>query len=92
MLPNVNKPSQSGAPPATAPDFEAALAELETLVERLEHGDQPLEQALADFERGVHLARSCQDALARAELRVRELTDLQTAPGADDAPGADPPA
>ena len=93
MLPNVSKqPNASAATPAT-PDFEHALAELEELVQRLERGEQTLEQALADFERGVHLARGCQEALARAELRVQELLDT---PGLADAgapptPGADAP-
>jgi exodeoxyribonuclease VII small subunit len=72
MLPDVAKHPEPAAPP---PDFEASLAELEQLVERLERGEQTLEQALADFERGVRLARTCQDALARAELRVRELAE-----------------
>ena len=39
-------------------DFEQALAELETLVERLEKGDLPLEEALRTFERGVVLTRT----------------------------------
>ena len=34
------------------PDFEKALAELEALVERLERGDLPLDEALKTFERG----------------------------------------
>ncbi|HLB85524.1 MAG TPA: exodeoxyribonuclease VII small subunit, partial [Steroidobacteraceae bacterium] len=37
------------------PDFEQALAELEAVVERLEHGELPLEQALTQFERGMAL-------------------------------------
>jgi exodeoxyribonuclease VII small subunit len=56
-----------------APDFEQALAELEAVVERLEHGDLPLEQALTQFERGMALARSCQDALKQAEQKVEIL-------------------
>ena len=41
-----------------SPDFEAALAELEGLVERLERGDLPLDEALKTFERGVELTRT----------------------------------
>jgi exodeoxyribonuclease VII small subunit len=55
------------------PDFEQALAELEAVVERLEHGELPLEQALTQFERGMALARSCQDALKQAEQKVEIL-------------------
>ena len=54
-------------------DFEQALAELEAVVERLEHGELPLEDALKQFERGVELARSCQTSLKAAEQRVEIL-------------------
>ena len=57
----------------SAPDFEQALAELEAVVERLEHGELPLEEAVTQFERGIALARSCQDALKQAEQKVEIL-------------------
>ncbi len=53
--------------------FEAALEELEGIVERMEDGDQNLERSLADFERGVRLARQCQKALDEAEHKVEIL-------------------
>jgi exodeoxyribonuclease VII small subunit len=56
-----------------APDFEQALAELEAVVERLEHGELPLEDALKQFERGIELARSCRAALKQAEQKVEVL-------------------
>ena len=56
-----------------APDFEQALAELEGLVERLEHGDLPLDEALKAFERGVALTRSCQASLQAAQQKVEIL-------------------
>ncbi|MGQ0384575.1 MAG: exodeoxyribonuclease VII small subunit [Gammaproteobacteria bacterium] len=59
--------------PAT-PDFEAALAELEQIVQRLEQGDLPLEESLRQFERGVALTRSCQKALRQAEQKIRVLS------------------
>ncbi|WP_323845453.1 exodeoxyribonuclease VII small subunit [Microbulbifer magnicolonia] len=55
--------------------FEEALEELEQLVERLEAGDLPLEEALADFERGVKLTRECQQKLASAEQKVKVLME-----------------
>lgn len=61
-------------------DFEAAMHDLEELVERLEHGDLPLEESLAAFERAVTLTRSCQTALKAAEQRVEIL--LKKAGGA----------
>jgi len=56
-----------------APDFEQALAELEGLVERLEHGDLPLDEALKVFERSVALARQCQASLQAAQQKVEIL-------------------
>ncbi len=61
------------------PDFEALLAELETLVERLEHGDLPLDEALKTFERGVALTRQCQSALKAAQQKVRNPAASVTA-------------
>ncbi len=55
------------------PDFEAALAELESLVERLERGDLPLDEALKTFERGVELTRHCQGSLKAAQQKVEIL-------------------
>jgi exodeoxyribonuclease VII small subunit len=54
-------------------DFEQALAELESLVERLEKGDLPLEEALRTFERGVALTRHCQASLTAAQQKVEIL-------------------
>ncbi len=56
-----------------SPDFEQALAELEQLVQTLEHGDLPLDEALRRFERGVELTRHCQGALKAAQQRVEIL-------------------
>ncbi len=55
--------------------FEDALAELEELVQKLETGEQPLEESLAQFERGVALSRFCQQSLSEAEQKVRQLVD-----------------
>jgi exodeoxyribonuclease VII small subunit len=55
------------------PDFEQAMTELEALVERLERGELPLEEALKQFERGVELTAACQAALKSAEQKVEIL-------------------
>ena len=67
--------SKSASTPATAatPAFEAALAQLESLVSRLESGDLPLDEALRTFEQGVRLTRECQSALAAAQQKVQQL-------------------
>jgi exodeoxyribonuclease VII small subunit len=53
--------------------FEAALNELDAIVNELESGDIPLEDALKKFERGISLARSSQLKLTQAEQRVEIL-------------------
>jgi exodeoxyribonuclease VII small subunit len=67
--------SKSASTLATAatPAFEAALAQLEALVSRLESGDLPLDEALRTFEQGVRLTRECQSALAAAQQKVQQL-------------------
>ena len=58
-----------------AADFETALAELEALVEKMEQGDLTLDESLKQFERGVQLTRSCQQALQEAEQKVQVLLE-----------------
>lgn len=60
-------------------DFEHSLAELEALVERLEHGDLPLDDAMKSFERGVALTRQCQAALKAAQQKVEILLNNSSA-------------
>jgi len=55
-------------------DFEKSLAKLEQVVEKLETGDQSLEDALKLFEEGINLTRGCQQALKQAEERITLLT------------------
>ena len=59
--------------PADAVNFEQTLAELEALIERLESGSLPLDEALKTFERGVELTRGCQSALKTAQQKVEIL-------------------
>lgn len=54
-------------------NFEAALEELNTLVEKMEHGGLSLEESLKNFERGIELTRQCQHALQSAEQKVQIL-------------------
>ena len=60
---------------STIQDFEGAIAELESIVKKLEEGDLPLEQSLALYERGVQLSRFCHGRLEEAERRIEMLTD-----------------
>jgi exodeoxyribonuclease VII small subunit len=66
--------ARSAAPAAPSePSFESALERLEAIVERLEGGELPLEQALAAFEEGVALSRRCTAELEAAERRIELL-------------------
>ncbi|KSW24370.1 MULTISPECIES: exodeoxyribonuclease VII small subunit [unclassified Pseudomonas] len=58
-----------------AVDFEQSLAELQTLVERLESGELSLEDSLGAFEQGIRLTRECQAALSQAEQKVQVLLE-----------------
>jgi len=77
----------------TVKDFETAIAELESIVKKLEQGDLPLEQSLELYERGVQLSRFCHAKLEEAERRIEVLDErgeLHPAPPALDAGGARP--
>lgn len=54
--------------------FEKALGELETIVQRLERGDVPLEESIAIYERGEALKKRCDALLKDAEARVQKIT------------------
>ena len=57
----------------TSLDFENAYQELESIVERMERGEQDLENSLSDFERGVSLMKHCHSKLKDAEQKVDVL-------------------
>ena len=58
-------------------EFEKSLKELETIVERMESGEQSLEVSLKDFEHGMSLVRDCRDSLQAAEVRVQQLLEKE---------------
>src|ERR1035437_592539 len=60
---------------STIKDFEAAIAELETIVKKLEDGDLPLEKSLELYERGVQLSRFCHARLEDAEKGIEILNE-----------------
>ena len=53
--------------------YEAALAQLDALIQKLEGGSIPLEDAITAYERGTRLARHCEELLDRTERRVTAL-------------------
>ncbi|HWM82584.1 MAG TPA: exodeoxyribonuclease VII small subunit [Pseudolabrys sp.] len=54
--------------------FEQAIAELESIVRKLEEGKVPLEESVAIYERGELLKKRCEELLAQAEARVEKIT------------------
>ena len=54
--------------------FEKALAELESIVQRLEQGRVELEESVAIYERGEALKKHCEGLLKRAEARIEKIT------------------
>ncbi len=54
--------------------FEKALERLEKIVEDLEGGNIPLEEALKKYEEGVKLCRVCTQKLSQAETKIETLT------------------
>ena len=75
----MSKPAET-----TIKDFEAAIAELESIVKKLEEGgDLALEDSLKLYERGVTLSKFCHAKLEDAERRIELLSergDLRPAP------------
>ncbi len=73
-------------PPVESLSFEAALAELESIVSRLEQGEVDLEDSIALYERGTALKAHCEKKLKGAEARLEKIVL-----GADGSPkGAEP--
>jgi exodeoxyribonuclease VII small subunit len=61
-------------PDIAALPFEAAMKELEDIVDRLEKGNVPLEESIVIYERGEALKKHCDDLLKRAETRIEKIT------------------
>ncbi len=59
--------------PISEMSFEQAMKELETVVDKLEHGDVPLDESITLYERGAALKKRCEDELKRAEEKVATI-------------------
>ncbi|WP_133137869.1 exodeoxyribonuclease VII small subunit [Legionella rowbothamii] len=58
--------------------FEQSIGELEEIVRQLEKGELTLEDSLKQFEKGISLARRCQDVLQQAEQKIEMLTTAKS--------------
>jgi exodeoxyribonuclease VII small subunit len=80
--------SRSKRAPQAPATFEAAFAELQEVLARLEDGGLDLEAALALSDRGGELAETCNRLLDQAELRVTRLTSETASPLSDPPAGS----
>jgi exodeoxyribonuclease VII small subunit len=53
--------------------FEEAMNKLEGIVERLEEGDVPLEEAIAIYKEGMELSKLCHDKLKNVEEQLAQI-------------------
>ncbi|WP_429911047.1 exodeoxyribonuclease VII small subunit [Glycocaulis sp.] len=77
--------TDSGTTDIAKLSFEAALKELEDIVQQLERGDVELEKSIAMYERGAALRAHCEARLKDAQLKVDKIVL-----GADGKPGTEP--
>ena len=70
-----NGTPQPVTPAANEMKFEAALAELEQIVQNMEGGRLPLEESMLAYRRGSELLRHCQQQLSNAERRIQVLEE-----------------
>lgn len=59
--------------PVAEMSFEQAMSELESVVDRLERGEVPLEESIKLYERGAELKKRCETKLAEAEEKVAQI-------------------
>lgn len=57
----------------TKVSFEEAMQELEEIVEQLEEGDVPLEEAISIYKKGMELSKLCHDKLRNVEEQLTEI-------------------
>jgi len=60
--------------PVSEMSFEQAMKELESVVDKLERGDVPLDASISLYERGAALKKRCEEELKRAEEKVAAIT------------------
>ncbi|RAH99538.1 exodeoxyribonuclease VII small subunit [Acuticoccus sediminis] len=65
--------SEANRPDVATMTFEAAMGELEAIVDKLEKGNVPLEESIAYYERGEALKTRCDALLKNAEMRVEKV-------------------
>ncbi len=72
-------PRSASPKPVEHLTYEAAFAELQTIIEALEGEQRSLDEATALYERGQSLVKRCSELLGQAELKVRQLSGATSA-------------
>ncbi len=70
---------------ATTLGYESALAELESIIARIEGGDVALEESLRQYRRGAELVKRCREVLDQARAEVQRISASDLAERADGA-------
>ncbi len=75
-MPKAIASPSTASPVASVPaSYEAAMAELDQLVGRLESGELPLEHMLSGYQRGAELLQFCRDKLQAVEDQIKVLDE-----------------
>ena len=74
------------SPEIAALSFEDALRELESIVQNLERGQIPLDEAVSAYERGTLLKRHCERCLSEASAKVEKITVTENGVAAGTSP------
>jgi len=69
---------QNKSSPVAPPNYEAAIAELEMIVNQMESENLPLAQSLNAYKRGAELLKICQQSLSEAEQQIRIVSEDNT--------------
>ncbi len=72
-------PKSSTPKPVDQLSYEAAFAELQSIIEALENEQRSLDEATSLYERGQALVKRCGELLDQAELKVRQLSGTELA-------------
>ena len=77
---NSDAPAGNAAEPPLPDTYEAALQELETLLENLESGQLPLDALLTNYQRGAQLLTFCRSKLEAVENQIKVLEGQEVKP------------
>lgn len=74
MAKRITKPAAGTEQDAPGPTFEESIAQVESIIERIESGEMGLEDQIEQYAKGAELLKRCRDVLDRCEQRVEEIT------------------